>query len=75
MIIAICLLMFVFIIGPSLFIVNGLVENTGLYLNDFFKLAFWNETYTQGGWQNGWTVFYWGWWIAWAPFVGMFIAC
>ncbi len=74
MIIALFLLVFVFVIGPSLFIANGLVENTGLYLNDFFKLAFWNETYTQGDWQNGWTVFYWGWWIAWAPFVGMFIA-
>jgi len=74
MVIAAVLLLFVLLIGPTLFILNGFVENTGLYLNDFFRLGFWNETYTQGSWQNGWTVFYWGWWIAWAPFVGMFIA-
>ena len=71
---AMLLLLFVLILGPTLFILNGFVENIGLYLNDFFQLSFWNETYTQGSWQNGWTVFYWGWWIAWAPFVGMFIA-
>lgn len=68
------LLSFVLLVGPTLFILNGLVEHIGLYLNDLVALAFWNETYTQGSWQNGWTVFYWGWWIAWAPFVGMFIA-
>ena len=68
------LLAFVVIVGPTLFILNGLVEDVGLYLNDLPRLAFWNETYTQGSWQNGWTVFYWGWWIAWSPFVGMFVA-
>ncbi|WP_435101968.1 BCCT family transporter [Arhodomonas sp. AD133] len=68
------LLLFVFIGGPTLFMLNGFVENVGNYLDDFFFLSFWNETYTGGDWQNGWTVFYWGWWIAWSPFVGMFIA-
>jgi choline/glycine/proline betaine transport protein len=68
------LLLFVLLIGPTLFVLNGFVENLGLYLDDLFVLAFWNETYTQGSWQNGWTVFYWGWWIAWSPFVGMFVA-
>jgi choline/glycine/proline betaine transport protein len=68
------LLAFVVAVGPTLFLLNGLVENVGLYLGDLVRLAFWNETYTQGDWQNGWTVFYWGWWIAWAPFVGMFVA-
>lgn len=74
MLVALLLLSFVLFIGPTLFILNGFVENIGLYLNDFFYLGFWNETYTGGQWQNGWTVFYWGWWIAWSPFVGMFIA-
>jgi choline/glycine/proline betaine transport protein len=68
------LLLFVLLVGPTLFVLNGLVEDIGIYLNDLVKLAFWNETYTQGSWQNGWTVFYWGWWIAWSPFVGMFVA-
>ena len=74
MLVALLLLTFVLFIGPTLFILNGFVENIGLYLNDFFYLGFWNETYNGGQWQNGWTVFYWGWWIAWSPFVGMFIA-
>jgi len=74
MFLAACLLLYVLLAGPTLFVLNGFVENLGLYLNDFFYLAFWNETYTQGHWQNGWTVFFWGWWIAWSPFVGMFIA-
>jgi len=74
MIAALVLLGFVLLVGPTLFILNGFVENIGQYLNDFFYLSFWNETYSGGHWQNGWTVFYWGWWIAWSPFVGMFIA-
>jgi choline/glycine/proline betaine transport protein len=68
------LLLFVLFVGPTLFILNGFVEDLGVYINDLVRLSFWTETYTQGSWQNGWTVFYWGWWIAWAPFVGMFIA-
>jgi choline/glycine/proline betaine transport protein len=74
MVVAGILLLFVLIVGPTLFVLNAFVENVGNYLNDFFALAFWNETYTGGSWQNGWTVFYWGWWIAWSPFVGLFIA-
>mgnify|MGYP006285556277 CR=1 FL=1 len=68
------LLLFVLILGPTVFIFNGFIENIGSYIQNFAKLATWNETYTGGDWQNGWTVFYWGWWIAWSPFVGMFIA-
>lgn len=73
-VIATFLVLFVLLVGPTLFILNGFVENIGQYLDDFFYLSFWNETYTGGSWQNGWTVFYWGWWIAWSPFVGIFIA-
>jgi choline/glycine/proline betaine transport protein len=68
------LMIFVLILGPTLFVLNGLIENIGSYIQNFPTLATWNETYTGGSWQNGWTVFYWGWWIAWSPFVGMFIA-
>jgi choline/glycine/proline betaine transport protein len=72
--IALALLLFVIILGPTLFIVNGLVENIGYYVQHLPELSTWNETYEATDWQNGWTVFYWGWWIAWSPFVGMFIA-
>ncbi|MEF8792106.1 BCCT family transporter [Thiohalorhabdus sp.] len=68
------LTLFVLVVGPSLFTLNAFVENLGYYLDNFFRLSSWNETYSATDWQNSWTVFYWGWWIAWSPFVGMFIA-
>ncbi len=74
MFVAAALLLFVVLVGPTLFILNALVENIGYYLQQFASLSTWNETYEGTDWQNGWTVFYWGWWISWSPFVGMFIA-
>ena len=71
---AMLLLVFIFIFGPTLFILNGFLENIGSYLQTFIQKATWNETFDNTSWQNGWTVFYWAWWIAWSPFVGMFIA-
>jgi choline/glycine/proline betaine transport protein len=68
------LLLFVLCVGPTLFVLNALVENFGYYVQHFAWLSTWNETYEGTQWQNGWTVFYWGWWISWSPFVGMFIA-
>ncbi|MFO8031733.1 MAG: BCCT family transporter [Desulfohalobiaceae bacterium] len=68
------LLVFVLLLGPTLFVLNAFVENIGYYLQNFPELSTWNETYDDSNWQQGWTVFYWGWWIAWSPFVGMFIA-
>ena len=66
---------FVFVRGPTLLLLNGWIENLGNYIRHFFSLGFWNETCTEGGnWQNGWTIFYWAWWIAWCLFVGMFIS-
>ncbi len=71
---AMALLAFVFLAGPTLFILNGFIENIGNYFQSFPQIATWNETLENSKWQNGWTVFYWAWWIAWSPFVGMFIA-
>ncbi len=67
-------LLFMLIMGPTLFIFGSFVQNTGGYLDNFFALSFWTETYQQSDWQKSWTVFYWAWWISWSPFVGMFIA-
>jgi choline/glycine/proline betaine transport protein len=64
---------FVLLLGPTLFVVNFFLETTGDYLQNILHLSFWSETWSGGKWQNGWTVFYWAWWIAWGPFVGMFI--
>lgn len=74
MIAAALLMLFILLLGPTLFIMNALVENVGFYVQNFAQLSTWNETYENTAWQNGWTVFYWGWWISWSPFVGMFIA-
>lgn len=67
-------LLFMVLVGPSLFIFDSFIQNVGAYVQNFFELSTWTETYQQSDWQNGWTVFYWAWWISWSPFVGMFIA-
>ncbi|SDS12233.1 BCCT family transporter [Christiangramia echinicola] len=72
--IAVVLLVLALILGPTIFIFRSFVENTGSYLYNFLEISTWSETYNGGTWQNDWTVFYWGWWIGWSPFVGMFIA-
>lgn len=74
MLLALVLLLFVFAAGPSTRMLNGLLQNTGEYLSRIVSLGTWADTYRHSGWQESWTVFYWAWWIAWAPFVGTFIA-
>ncbi|QVQ50836.1 BCCT family transporter [Spiractinospora alimapuensis] len=71
---AVALLVFVFFAGSTLFLIKGAVEQAGHYLSNVVELAFWNDTYEDTGWQDGWTVFYWAWTITWAPFVGIFVA-
>jgi choline/glycine/proline betaine transport protein len=53
---------------------DALLENIGYYIQHLPQLSTWRETYEHTKWQHGWTIFYWSWWIAWSPFVGMFIA-
>ncbi|MBP6217532.1 MAG: BCCT family transporter [Oligoflexales bacterium] len=65
---------FVLSVGPTLFILRGTIESLGYYLQHLPETMFWTDTYRSTAWQNKWTVFYWAWWITWAPFVGMFIA-
>ncbi|PKD20414.1 choline transporter [Salegentibacter salinarum] len=72
--VALLLLGLAVILGPTVFIFRSFVENTGSYLFNFIEISTWSETFTNSSWQNDWTVFYWGWWIGWSPFVGMFIA-
>ena len=67
-------LIFLLAVGPALFIMSAFVQSLGFYVDALPELAFWNEAFTGTEWQGSWTVFYWGWWISWSPFVGMFIA-
>ncbi|PWC78528.1 BCCT family transporter [Azospirillum sp. TSH64] len=68
------LLAFVFLLGPTVFLLSTLVENIGRYLWTLPYTSFRTLPYSGAEWQASWTMFYWGWWISWAPFVGMFIA-
>lgn len=71
---ALGLMLFILLVGPTVFILKALGENIGKYISDLLKLATWNDTYSGSNWQDKWTVFYWGWCISWSPFVGLFIA-
>lgn len=71
---AVLLLLFVLILGPTVFVLQTFVQNTGSYLSDIVTKTFNLYAYEPNDWIGGWTLFYWGWWIAWSPFVGLFIA-
>lgn len=64
----------VLFLGPTLFLMDGFIQNIGEYVNSIIRVGTYTETYSEGVWQHDWTVFYWAWWISWSPFVGMFIA-
>ncbi len=67
---------FVFIVGPTLFLLESLAGNVGYYVQNLIGTSFNMFSMSKQGsdWQASWTLFYWGWWISWSPFVGMFIA-
>ncbi|RNE48684.1 BCCT family transporter [Corynebacterium alimapuense] len=75
---AIGLLVFIIIAGPTVLVLKGTIESIGIYFGELPELAFWNNTVPNSPdnatWQNTWTVFYWAWTITWSPFVGIFIA-
>lgn len=77
MVLAALLAVFVFVVGPTVFILNLLPTSLGAYISDFGAMA--SRAGATGGkqmhdWLSTWTIFYWAWWISWTPFVGMFIA-
>jgi choline/carnitine/betaine transport len=77
MVLAVTLAVFVFLVGPSIFILDLLPTSIGAFLGDLTQMAGRTEASSGEGvadWLAGWTVFYWAWWISWTPFVGMFIA-
>ncbi len=80
MIIAFVLMGFIFIVGPSKYIMNLFTESFGQYLQNIVWMSFFLDTqgtvaeHTGYNWVGAWTVFYWAWWIVWAPFVGAFFA-
>ncbi|MDQ0160048.1 BCCT family transporter [Alkalibacillus salilacus] len=77
---SIFLLLFVLITGPTLFILETTTNSVGLILDNFFRMSTWTEPFAvmegveETGFPESWTVFYWAWWLVYAPFVGLFIA-
>ena len=73
---AFCLLIFVLVAGPTLYLLSAFSDNIGTYLSNLVQLSFKTYVYEQEhtGWFSGWTILYWAWWCSWAPFVGLFIA-
>ena len=75
MLLACALLLFVLFAGPTQHLLNTLIQNIGDYLGALPVKSFDVYAYNKpSDWLGGWTVFYWAWWIAWSPFVGLFIA-
>ncbi|SHG99575.1 BCCT family transporter [Halobaculum gomorrense] len=69
------LLAFLLLVGPTIFVLGAWIEGLGAYFGNVVELGFFRGAMAAGGGTvTAWTVFYWGWWIAWSPFVGMFIA-
>jgi choline/glycine/proline betaine transport protein len=72
---SIALLAFFLFAGPGKWLLGFFVTSLGDYIWNVIPMGFWTAgTEANGKWQGAWTIFYWGWWISWAPFVGMFIA-
>ncbi|WP_058306146.1 glycine betaine uptake BCCT transporter [Gracilibacillus massiliensis] len=70
------LLLLLFAVGPTLYILNMFTSTLGSYIANFFDMSFRISPLNDEGrtWIDNWTIFYWAWWISWAPFVGIFIA-
>ncbi|MCM3501222.1 BCCT family transporter [Microbacterium sp. P26] len=71
------LMLFLLFVGPTEFLLRDVVQSIGNYIQSFVGLSFTVSAYAGDdgvAWQGAWTAFYWGWWISWAPFVGIFIA-
>ena len=74
MVLSAVLLVFVFVVGPTVFILNLIPSSVGAYLANLVPMSFHSAVFGGGDWLASWTIFYWAWWISWTPFVGTFIA-
>ncbi|MEU5217667.1 BCCT family transporter [Streptomyces sp. NPDC020807] len=69
-----CLMVFVFLLGPTVYILDTIPASVGGYLHDLLPMASQTGAFSDPDWLGAWTIFYWAWWLSWAPFVGTFIA-
>ncbi|SHI14994.1 choline BCCT transporter BetT [Ferrimonas marina] len=74
LILAVGMMTLILLLGPTVLLLQAFVQNTGSYLSEIVSKTFNLYAYDPTDWLGGWTLFYWGWWLSWSPFVGMFIA-
>ncbi|MFJ4685272.1 BCCT family transporter [Streptomyces sp. NPDC088789] len=73
-VLAAALMLFVFLLGPTVYILDTIPASVGGYLQNLLPMASRTGAFTDQAWLGAWTIFYWAWWLSWAPFVGTFIA-
>ncbi|MEX2468664.1 MAG: choline BCCT transporter BetT [Pseudohongiellaceae bacterium] len=74
LVLALILLVFMLIAGPTATLLGSLMQNIGMYASNMVEMTLTLYAYEETDWMGAWTLFYWAWWISWSPFVGMFIA-
>ncbi len=74
LVLALCLLLFVLFVGPTAFLLKTSLNGVGVMLQNFIRMTFYTDPFTDSGFVEDWTIFYWAWWLAFAPYVGMFVA-
>lgn len=74
MVVAILLTVAIFLLGPTVAIIDTFTNSLGNYISEFVSMSLRMTPFRDSGWVSEWTVFYWAWWISWSPFVGLFIA-
>jgi len=74
LLLSIIMMSIIIVVGPTTSIFNTLINSTGGYISNWINMSLGLEPFGDQSWLHGWTLFYWAWWIAWAPFVGLFIA-
>jgi glycine betaine transporter len=72
--VAFLLMLALLLLGPTVAIIDTFTNTLGAYVSEFVRMSLRMTPFRDSGWVGGWTVFYWAWWIAWSPFVGLFIA-
>jgi BCCT family betaine/carnitine transporter len=72
--VGLALISFILLVGPTLFTIKSFTNSCSLYFSDFFRMHLWMNPTKVGGFSESWTAFYWAWWIAYGPMMGLFVA-
>ncbi|MDH3613484.1 MAG: BCCT family transporter [Gammaproteobacteria bacterium] len=73
LVLAFGLLLFILLVGPTAFLLKTSLNGVGLMAQNFLRMNFWTDPFSDSGFVESWTVFYWAWWVAYAPYIGLFV--